>query len=150
MTRAQPKVSDSPSRVMRGVGEGRWGASRGRTGTPPPMKELSPFTPTGTWTATVNRQSYVGYYVGCCLRDGWRAYITTIPAPMLGVCDYEQGKILISENMLTYPQHLQYDVLMHEFAHVLAPGDEHGNEWAKWAVVLGAAPYPELDIRRAR
>lgn len=59
----------------------------------------------------------------------------------LGCCHYRDRKITLSRHLIAANDEGQMrDTMLHEIAHVLAPGDGHGARWKAACVRVGARP----------
>ena len=58
-----------------------------------------------------------------------------------GSCDYHKRTITLSKHLtLLNPKSEVRDTLLHEIAHALTPGDNHGTKWQAKCMELGAKP----------
>ncbi len=58
-----------------------------------------------------------------------------------GSCDYRKRTITLSKHLtLLNPKSEVKDTLLHEIAHALTPGDNHGPKWQAKCLELGARP----------
>ncbi len=83
--------------------------------------------------------------------QGWRVVVDrhTGLRRRLGHCRYEKKEIGISQFCIKYGNvDLVRDVLTHEIAHALTPGDQHGMKWKAMAKRLGLQK-PRASIRLA-
>ena len=58
----------------------------------------------------------------------------------IGKCNYAKKRIYFSENWLHLPEKEIKDVILHEIAHALTPGEGHGKKWKKMCLLIGAKP----------
>ena len=86
-----------------------------------------------------------GYYRGLVLRliekwvPGWTLRITT-SVKVLGRCVYRDKAIELSYHLLDNVPEKVVDTALHEIAHALTPGDEHGPRWVAACKRIGALP----------
>lgn len=64
----------------------------------------------------------------------------------LGTCYYSTKEIKLSLTYIGRPAHELRTTILHEIAHVLAPGDGHGMIWASHCVRLGIDPSKQGQV----
>lgn len=58
-----------------------------------------------------------------------------------GLCNYETRTLSFSSALMAlWTREQRRDVVLHEIAHALAPGDGHGSEWKQACTRIGANP----------
>jgi predicted SprT family Zn-dependent metalloprotease len=71
-----------------------------------------------------------------------------------GSCDYQHKRITLSKHLtLLNSDEEVKDTLLHEIAHALTPGDNHGEKWQRTCLKLGAAPvrcYTSSKVRQPK
>lgn len=78
-------------------------------------------------------------------RAGW-TFAFDDAKQRLGFCNYQKKRISLSRNYARAADAAHVtDTLLHEIAHVFAPGDNHGLRWKAVAVRLGATPQSCAD-----
>jgi predicted SprT family Zn-dependent metalloprotease len=68
-----------------------------------------------------------------------------------GSCDYRKRTITLSKHLtLLNPKAEVKDTLLHEIAHALTPGDNHGQKWQAKCVELGAKPMRCYELEQVK
>lgn len=73
-----------------------------------------------------------------CLH-GWKIRINRSKR-CAGLCDYKERTIYISQHYILNPTVTEDEienVILHEIAHVLTPGEQHSEKWRQYAVAIG-------------
>lgn len=66
-----------------------------------------------------------------------------------GLCDYEKKTIYLSRKYYELmDNHEIHNTILHEIAHVLTPGDQHGKLWQQACEKLGIQPIAIGPIQR--
>jgi len=78
---------------------------------------------------------------------GWKFVWDENPISRLGQCRYKSKEISISKKPATIlPYEQLLDTLIHELAHALTPGAEHGKVWKGKCIELGCKPSACADV----
>jgi len=79
--------------------------------------------------------------------NGWKFVWDDKPVNRLGQCRYKLKEIALSLKPATIlPFEDSLDTLLHEVAHALTPGADHGKVWKDKCVELGCKPSACADV----
>lgn len=81
------------------------------------------------------------------IKQGWTPVINVRGKSFLGRCHYDKKQIEITRHWIPVLNDREIrDVILHEIAHALTPGDGHGKHWKYVAMELGANPKATAKI----
>src|SRR6188474_344117 len=71
----------------------------------------------------------------------WHIRLTTdLTKPFLGLCSYKDKCIILNAHHIdTHPEPDVIDTILHEIAHALTPGEQHGIVWQNKAREVGCS-----------